>query len=316
MKFRGSRRVLRSPKSKVITLVVLIIILIVVALAAIFLLFEDKGLVGQLICRRNVFLSTSSPYRFIKSRPVDNFLTNKKPTPTKKPVKGIYGDQKVPILTWHYIESMPPFTSLPNLYEDFDVFENQLLVLRDNSYNTIFVRDLGSALYRRKPISSNSIILTFDDGYEDFYTAVFPLMKKYNMRATLYVIVDFVDKPGYVTSAQIKEMAHSGYIEIGSHTMSHINLRKASDSDAYYQIFQSKKKLSEIIGLPVDDFAYPFGFFTSRDVNIARSVGYLTAASTYQGTMQTYGGRFSLFRLKPSDRMNKEFLDWLHQQLK
>ena len=75
MKFRGSRRVLRSPKSKVITLVVLIIILIVVALAAIFLLFEDKGLVGQLICRRNVFLSTSSPYRFIKSRPVDNFLT-------------------------------------------------------------------------------------------------------------------------------------------------------------------------------------------------------------------------------------------------
>jgi len=123
-----------------------------------------------------------------------------------------------------------------------------------------------------------------------------------------------VDKPGYITSEQAKEMAHSGYVEIGSHTTNHVNLKKASDSEAYNQLFQSKKKLSEITGVTINSFAYPFGFFSSRDAGIASRVGYLTAASTYPGIMQSYRNRFTLFRLRPGNMVGQEFLSWLHRE--
>ena len=313
MKSRIFRGLFKSTKSKIAVLAFLIIVLVIVVLAAAFLFLGNTKTAGKLICKKNYFLSTSSPY-VLPEAGSPNKPEDHKPAIEKKTTNGIYGDQKVPILTYHYVEPVPPFTTLPNLYEDPKVFENQLSVLKNNSYNAIFVRDLGRTFYRQDSIPAHPIILTFDDGYGDFYTTVFPLLKKYNMKAVLYVIVNAVDKPGYITSAQAKEMAHSGYVEIGSHTMDHVNLKKANDKDAYNQLFESKKKLSEIIGKPVEDFAYPFGFFSDRDRSIVNKVGYLTAASTYPGVMQSYKDRFSLFRLRPNNRMDKQFLDWLRAE--
>ena len=106
-----------------------------------------------------------------------------------------------------------------------------------------------------------SLALTFDDGYEDFYTDAYPLLKKYNLKGTLYVIINRLDTPGYVTKGQVKEMADSGLVEIGSHTFNHPDLRTKRLKDAIFEIKYSRRELKKISGRDVPTFAYPYGYF-------------------------------------------------------
>lgn len=313
-KLSDFRKIFKSLKSRIALLIVLIITLIIVASVAVFLFLDGYNPSRPLICRKNnYFLTSKQSYRTPLAG--DSFADDKNiNNQPQKPVQGPDESKKVPILMYHYIEPVPPFTSLPHLYEDPTVFENQLASLKNYSYNSVLIRDLGWNLKGSGDLPDNPIILTFDDGYDDFYTTVFPMLKKYDMKAVLYVIVDFIDNPGYITSAQAKEMAGTKYVEIASHTLGHVNLKKATDQEAYYQLAESKKRLADIIGRPVEDFAYPFGFFSQRDESIANRVGYLTAASTYPGVRQNHEDRFSLFRLRPHNRTGEEFISWLESE--
>ncbi len=217
---------------------------------------------------------------------------------------------RVPILMYHYIES-PQDSKLLGLYHDPSIFEAQLKGLSDGCYITVFVHDIGRALSGKEKLPPHPIALTFDDGYESMYTNAFPLLKKYNMKGTMYVIVDNLDTPGYLTSAQAKEMAESGFVEIASHTLHHVELRKASYQTAVTELNESKTKLEGIIGQPVYSFAYPFGLFTSRDEYLCKMAGYETCASTYPGQVQTWNKRFSLYRYRPSFRSGSALELWL-----
>ncbi|MFA6526215.1 MAG: polysaccharide deacetylase family protein [Candidatus Buchananbacteria bacterium] len=216
----------------------------------------------------------------------------------------------VPVLMYHYIEAAGS-TTLPWLYEPPEIFEKQLKTLYNKCYNSIFVSDLGKSIADGSQLPVKSIALTFDDGYEDMYTNAFPLLKKYDMKGTMYIIVNALDKPGYLTKEQVKEMADSGYVEIAAHTLNHPDLRHKDWQVANYEIGGSKRELENIIGKPVTDFAYPYGFFTVRDEEICRQAGYLTCASTYPGQVQTYAERFSLYRLRPGFRVGSALLSWL-----
>lgn len=217
---------------------------------------------------------------------------------------------KMPILIYHYIER-PGSTTLPWLYHPPEIFEAQLKTLNDNCYNSIFVSDAAKAVKGSEIMPDKAIALTFDDGYEDMYTEAYPLLKKYGMKGTMYIIVNALGTPGYLTKAQVKEMADSGFVEIAGHTFNHIVLSKASDKDAYYEIAGSKRELEKIIDHPVTDFAYPYGLFTSIDEQICAKAGYLSCASTYPGQIQTYAQRFSLFRLRPGYRVGPVLINWL-----
>lgn len=217
---------------------------------------------------------------------------------------------RVPILMYHYIES-PGNAELLGLYHDPSIFEAQLKGLIEGCYISVFVHDIGKALNGEGKLPPRAIALTFDDGYESMYTNAFPLLKKYNMKGTMYVIVDDLDKPGFITKAQAKEMAESGFVEIASHTLNHVELRKAPYQTAVTELNDSKTKLEGIIGQPVYSFAYPFGLFTSRDEYLCRMAGYETCASTYPGQVQTWNKRFSLYRYRPSFRSGNALEEWL-----
>lgn len=216
----------------------------------------------------------------------------------------------VPVLMYHYIETAGS-TTLPWLYEPPEIFEAQLKTLYNKCYNSIFVSDLGKSIADGSQLPAKSIALTFDDGYEDMYTNTLPLLKKYNMKGTMYIIVNALGKPGYLTKEQVKEMADSGYVEIAAHTLNHPDLRLKDWQAANYEIGGSKRELEKIIGQPVTDFAYPYGFFTTRDEEICRQAGYLTCVSTYPGQVQTFEKRFSLYRLRPGYRVGPALLSWL-----
>jgi peptidoglycan/xylan/chitin deacetylase (PgdA/CDA1 family) len=219
--------------------------------------------------------------------------------------------ETVPILMYHYIEVAPASTTLKGLYLNPKIFENQLQELQKNNYQTLFIFELASNFSNEKTLGQKNIVLTFDDGYEDFYTNVYPLLKKYNYKATLYIIINALDKKGYLTRAQVRELADSGLVEIASHTFNHPDLRKLKDKDIKFEIAASKKILEAISGKPVLSFAYPFGLYKPEFFDIASTTGYTSAASVMPGTRQGTGDQWLLRRLRPNEREGQTFITWL-----
>lgn len=222
---------------------------------------------------------------------------------------------RVPILMYHYVEyvhderdtirktlSLTPF-----------VFEKQLQTLIGDGYTFITTKDLADVLDGRARLPAKPIILTFDDGYGDFYTDVFPLLKKYNVRAVAYVVPGFSDKLNYMTSAQVTEVAKSGIVEIAAHTMHHVWLKGMSKEQATYEIEESKKMLEANYGISVVSFAYPYGAFDEQAADIAKKAGFRTAVSTVPGIKSSKNNQYFLYRIRPGGRTGQDFLNFLSQ---
>jgi len=223
---------------------------------------------------------------------------------------------RVPILMYHYIEVPAATSTLKGLFHKPEIFEAQLKSLQTAGYNSVLIQDIDFALIGKTPLPPKPIALTFDDGYGDMYTKAFSLLKKYNMKGTMYVIVAALDTPGYLTKPQAKEMADSGLVEIASHTVNHINLKEIADVKAIWEINESKIRLEKILNRPVIDFAYPFGLFNEKTEQACARAGYLSCASTYPGVWQSYDRRFSLYRLRPAYRIGSDLIDWLEKERK
>lgn len=116
------------------------------------------------------------------------------------------------------------------------------------------------------PLQVPIVTLTFDDFFTSFYDNAYPLFKKNNMSATMYLVNDDIDKPGIMTKSQLKEISDYGF-EIGSHTVTHPHLPLLSNTDLDNELKQSKDQISSYINLPVDSFASPYGEYNSNVLN-------------------------------------------------
>jgi len=235
---------------------------------------------------------------------VNNSATN--PIPA---TKAFY--EVAPILMYHYIETPSATTTLHGLYLDPKIFDAQLDTLVKNNYHPLFASELAADINSKAALTGKNIILTFDDGYKDFYTQVFPLLKKYNYKATLYVVVNALGTKGYLTRDQIKELAASGLVEIGSHSFNHPDLRSLKEKDAKFEISISKVILEEICGQPVTSFAYPFGYYKNEFFSIASTTGYTNAVSVNAGSRQGEQNIWLLSRLRPGERTGEALIKWL-----
>ena len=151
-----------------------------------------------------------------------------------------------------------------------------------------------TTLFPGDEIRKNSICLTFDDAYYDFYHYVFPLLKKYNLKALLAVPSAFIlsdtdvmsehrlslkhheiyEADNYKTYApfctytELKEMVQSGHVMVASHSMNHVNLSE-DGVDLEQEIFGSKVALEENLGFRVDSFVLPYGKYNDAAVALA-----------------------------------------------
>ena len=162
-------------------------------------------------------------------------------------------------------------------------------------------------------IPNSPIILTFDDGYKDFYTDVFPILKKFKIKAVAYIVSDFIDKPNFMETSQIKEIAKSGLIEIGAHTVNHAYLKGLPYGKAFFEINKSKEELSLLIGSPIVSFAYPYGGFDNQSIEIVKKSGFKTAVTTMPGIEATQKNMYFLSRIRPGERIGDELLTYLKQ---
>lgn len=208
---------------------------------------------------------------------------------------------KIPIIMFHYVEQVkdPGDFIRKSLNISPLLFEQQIKNLKEHGYSDYFVKDIPDILEGVVNYSSNSAVLTFDDGYEDFYTDVFPLLKKYNMRATLYVAYNFIGKKGFLTESQITELIESDLVEIGSHTLDHFALKSIKVNTAREQIVGSKKKLEERFGIKIKTFAYPYGSFDNTVEELVKEASYSAAVSVIPGSLQSQDNLFYLSRIRP-----------------
>lgn len=182
----------------------------------------------------------------------------------------------VPILAYHQVSDADDIYSVTAAQ-----FEEQMSYLKKQGYTSISLEELNNYYEGNFNLPDKPIIITFDDGYEDNLLAALPIMEKYNMRSTVFIVTGLVGTREYLSWQQIAEMKVR-HTEIGSHSVSHIALGDSSPDQQRHEVTASKAMLEEHVG-PVKFLAYPYGQFTPMTQQILREAGYLGACSGIAG---------------------------------
>ena len=168
----------------------------------------------------------------------------------------------VPVLMYHAVDN--DLWGIDELFVKPELMEEQLQYLTENGYDTIFFEDLYNIDQYDKPV-----ILTFDDGYLDNYTKLFPLLQKYNCKATIFVINQYIGNDIHYTNPdQLLEMANSGLVSIQSHTVTHPNLDTLDIEEQRYELEQSKLETCRMTRREPYVLCYPTGRYDSDTLEI------------------------------------------------
>ena len=205
----------------------------------------------------------------------------------------------VPILYYHYIRINP--NPRDRLGYQLSVapsrFQAQMDWLRASGAHPVTLEAVMAAMGGGTSLPSRPVVLTFDDGHDDFATAAVPVLMREHFVATSFVVPGFLGTPSYMTQAQVRQVAAEGMV-IGAHTMHHVSLKSVSSQVAAAEIGMSKSVLEQMIGRPVFDFAYPYGTYTPAVVSQVAQAGFRDAVATSWGQVQCPGNRLVLHRLE------------------
>jgi peptidoglycan/xylan/chitin deacetylase (PgdA/CDA1 family) len=177
-----------------------------------------------------------------------------------------------------------------------DRFERQLWTLRRLGLRGV---SIGEGIARlRTATSRGCVAFTFDDGYADTLVTAASLMKQYGFGATCYVVSGAVgsynrwdaeylhERKPLMSREQLEQWLAAG-MEVGSHSLSHPRLRELPQEVARHEIAESRAALRNMLGVPIDHFAYPFGHFNAGIVELVRHAGYSSAVTVLHGVARS-----------------------------
>jgi len=207
----------------------------------------------------------------------------------------------VPVLMYHYIRVNPD----PRDRVGFALsvtpaaFHAQMNYLARNHFHTVSLSEAVRAIRAHRALPPRSVVLTFDDGYADFYTTAVPEMRKYGFTAADYVVPGLLGRGSFMTWSQVIQADRMGFT-MAAHTMHHVALAGTRTSNALWEMSESKRQLEEMLGHPVIEFAYPYGSFNWYLAGRARAMGFESAASTMPGAWHQPGELWWLHRQRVS----------------
>jgi peptidoglycan/xylan/chitin deacetylase (PgdA/CDA1 family) len=239
----------------------------------------------------------------------------------------------VPVLAYHSISEnlfgkLHPYHQINT---SVSVFALQMRWLRHAGYRTIDLPEMMAALETTRDLSK-TVVLTFDDGYQDFYTDAFPVLKQCGFTATLFLASDrirntaaCIEGAHYLTWCEVREL-HSQGISFGSHSVTHADFRSLGPEEIDYELGYSKETIEQEIGAPVESFSYPFALpeedrdFTRYLADSLENLGYTNGVSSAIGRAKPGDTRFFLPRLPVNSWDDIELLrakleggyDWIH----
>jgi peptidoglycan/xylan/chitin deacetylase (PgdA/CDA1 family) len=220
----------------------------------------------------------------------------------------------VPVLMYHRIA--PPSErghDLPDLVVDPKRFDAQLAALKAHGWRTITSAELAAAMEARVPIPTKTFVITVDDGHADGYTHAFPILTRYGFVATFFVITSRLDRPGWLTWAELGEMQAAG-MEIGNHTVSHVSEAGYSRAQTNQQVMGAQAAISRHLGVTPISFAYPYGRMPANLIASVEASGIKVAYTTAGGLTETLGTAYFLPRLRISATTNVSGILWLVQR--
>jgi peptidoglycan/xylan/chitin deacetylase (PgdA/CDA1 family) len=174
----------------------------------------------------------------------------------------------VPIVNYH---------SVGEPHDEYTItaaqLEAHLDLIASRGLKTISLHDLAD-----RKFDKDSVVLTFDDGFQDGLTVVLPRLQARKMRATFFIVPAFVGRPGFLTWDGVRALQAAG-MEIGSHTVDHARLSELSDGLVLWELRESKRILEEQLHTPIEAIAYPFNAVRTRILDDAREAGYRIGVS-------------------------------------
>ncbi len=176
----------------------------------------------------------------------------------------------IPVLLYHRVGPESDALTITS-----NRFEHDMETLSQEGYTTVSLEQIRQHLQKKltEQLPEKPILLTFDDSYLDNYTNAFPILQKYSMKASFFVITGMVGQNDRLTISQIREMQAAG-MDFGSHTVSHRSLAELNAKDIKLELNKSKYYLEQIVGKSINFIAYPCGSYTSETLKIAHETGY------------------------------------------
>lgn len=219
--------------------------------------------------------------------------------------------REMPIIMYHRFIKDDSEKGVHGTYMHVDMLEKHFKLLKRLGYQTLTFADLAKQGFaERLNPNKKYIMLTVDDGYKDNYELLFPLLKKYNFKAVIYAVtgeefnrwdVEQADNPEkrveLMNPAQIKEMADSGLVEFGGHTLTHPHLDTLDKDSQRFEIAENKTQLEQLIGKSLYSFAYPFGSHNQDSKDLAQELGYPFAVATNSGPLAMHEDKYQIRRI-------------------
>jgi peptidoglycan/xylan/chitin deacetylase (PgdA/CDA1 family) len=203
----------------------------------------------------------------------------------------------MPVLMYHSIQNLDGLNDFDkNLSVSPAKFESQLSRLIAAGYSPTTFIDVNNGNIPQKPI-----ILSFDDGWENYYTNALPILVKYKAKSVVFLIAGKSGN-GYLNDAEITQIIKSG-MEIGDHTYTHPDLTVLNDKQLAYEIASSKQFLENKYNINIISLCYPSGSYNDRVIVSAKEAGYKFATTTKKGAA-AFANPFSLSRYRVFDSTN------------
>jgi peptidoglycan/xylan/chitin deacetylase (PgdA/CDA1 family) len=205
----------------------------------------------------------------------------------------------LPILAYHRICETPAEGDPLGLCTAPARLERVLEYLQSHGYRTVTFDEAAEAIIGGVRLKEKLVCLTFDDGYEDFYTNAFPLLRACGAKATVFLVAGSTgatnrwdEASGFpstrlMTAEQVRELASQG-VAFGSHTLTHPHLTRLDETAQRREILDSKRELEDLLAEKVNSFCYPHLDYNERVRALVEEAGYVSACGGEQAENSTY----------------------------
>lgn len=188
----------------------------------------------------------------------------------------------VPVLMYHHIEPLDQAKEEGHgaLTTSPQMFESHILELKNKGYKIIPLKDVVHAL-TTKTDPGRAVAITIDDGYKDNFTFALPIAEKHNAPITFFISPGLIENPGYMTWSELQKAATSPMLSVYDHTWSHFSLPSGDIAESREEVITGRAILEEKLGDIGKIFAYPYGSYDERSLEILKTEGYTAAFTTH-----------------------------------
>jgi peptidoglycan/xylan/chitin deacetylase (PgdA/CDA1 family) len=218
-----------------------------------------------------------------------------------------------PVIQYHKIDRPAADSLVRGGFTPPRRFARQLSYLKRNGVVFYQASELIEHYRRHGEFPANGIAITFDDGWQDNYANAFPVLRRFEIKATIFLVPSCIGQTSvkalaegegaraHLSREEIQEMSRHG-IEFGSHSLNHRLLHELSDAEVRFEVTEAKKEIEEMLQKECHSFAYPAGHFSAAAKKIIHEAGHTAAFTTIYGPAD----RLDLFALNRTEILRRD----------